>query len=285
MLDPLPSRSCRRRWPAGRRPPRWRPRSARRRARLPRRGLQDARSRSRRHRGSARADRRSVRGQRLLPAGRARRPRRLGAYAERWRRSSRPPAWRPARRAPTTTATRPSWRSLLADPVPIVSFTFGCPPPSRRRAARRRQRGLAHRHRAEEAAQAAAAGADALVLQGIEAGGHRGSFHDAEPTAICAARLLRSCARGPTCRSSPRAGSPPGGRRRRARRGRRGGPARHRVHALPRGGDRAGLPRGARRGGPDGLTRAFTGRTARGIVNRFLAEPRGRAARLPGSTT
>ena len=66
---------------------------------------------------------------------------------------------------------------LIADPPPLVSFTFGCP-----------ERDIvdAFRHAgslvlvtvttAGEAATAAERGADALCVQGVEAGGHRGSF-------------------------------------------------------------------------------------------------------------
>jgi nitronate monooxygenase len=70
--------------------------------------------------------------------------------------------------------------SLLAgDPPAVVSFTFGCP-----------EQALVDELRgagaevwvtvtdAEEAVAAARAGADALVVQGAEAGGHRGSFID-----------------------------------------------------------------------------------------------------------
>lgn len=67
--------------------------------------------------------------------------------------------------------------ALLADPVPVVSFTFGCP-----------SAGIVERfHRVgtatiatvtsdAEAALAAAAGVDALVVQGPDAGGHRATF-------------------------------------------------------------------------------------------------------------
>ena len=68
---------------------------------------------------------------------------------------------------------------LTADPLPVTSFTFGCPDPEV----------IAQLQAAgsevwvtvttpAEAATATAAGADALVIQGSEAGGHRGSFTD-----------------------------------------------------------------------------------------------------------
>jgi nitronate monooxygenase len=62
----------------------------------------------------------------------------------------------------------------------VVSFTFGCPPASV--VQRLQQVGTSVWVTVtdpQEAALAAAAGADALVVQGVEAGGHRGSFVDA----------------------------------------------------------------------------------------------------------
>jgi nitronate monooxygenase len=68
---------------------------------------------------------------------------------------------------------------LLRNPVPVVSFTFGCP-----------QREFISSFKAvgsevwvtvtdaEEAELAELAGASALIVQGLEAGGHRGSFVD-----------------------------------------------------------------------------------------------------------
>jgi nitronate monooxygenase len=68
---------------------------------------------------------------------------------------------------------------LAEEAVPLVSFTFGCPPPSV----------IARLHRAgskvavtvtdpAEARLAQGAGADAVAAQGTEAGGHQGSFTD-----------------------------------------------------------------------------------------------------------
>jgi nitronate monooxygenase len=68
---------------------------------------------------------------------------------------------------------------LISDPVPVVSFTLGCPSPE-----------VIHRLQQvgtkvvvtvttpSEAVDAVRAGADALGAQGIEAGGHQGSFDD-----------------------------------------------------------------------------------------------------------
>src|SRR5204862_5896235 len=77
------------------------------------------------------------------------------------------------------------WRAKLdvlrdEDPVPVVSFTFGCPPLCEVRALQ------AHGSEVwvtvtsvDEARAARDAGADVLVLQGSEAGGHRGTWVDA----------------------------------------------------------------------------------------------------------
>ncbi len=68
---------------------------------------------------------------------------------------------------------------LTNRPVPVVSFTFGCP-----------AAGIVRRLQdtgslvvvtvttPAEASEAAAAGVDAVVAQGMEAGGHQGTFHD-----------------------------------------------------------------------------------------------------------
>lgn len=67
---------------------------------------------------------------------------------------------------------------LLADPVPVVSFTFGLPRPADLAALRRAgSRLLVTVTTVEEARAADEAGADALVVQGSGAGGHSGT-HD-----------------------------------------------------------------------------------------------------------
>ncbi len=170
---------------------------------------------------------------------------------------------------------------LVAEPVPLVSFTFGCPA----------QVDVERLHRAgslvavtvtspAEAVSAAEAGADAVCVQGTEAGAHRGSFHDdpAEPpgagalplfdlipqvraavplpllaagglmTGADIAAVLAAGASlaqlGTAFLCCPEAGT-------------------NRTHrqALLAGGYWA-----------TGFTRAFTGRTARGLVNGFFQE-------------
>ena len=76
--------------------------------------------------------------------------------------------------------------------VPVVSFAFGCPP--REVLAELREGGAetwVTVTTPAEARTAARAGADALVVQGVEAGGHRGSFDDAAPGDIGLLALLQ----------------------------------------------------------------------------------------------
>ena len=66
---------------------------------------------------------------------------------------------------------------LLADPPPVVSFTFGCPPADAVQAFQ--SKGVVvviTVTTPDEAVLALRAGADSLCLQGSEAGGHRGTF-------------------------------------------------------------------------------------------------------------
>jgi nitronate monooxygenase len=163
---------------------------------------------------------------------------------------------------------------LAASPVALVSVTFGCP--SNEDVARlKRSTGevWVTVTQVAEADQAREAGADCLVVQGAEAGGHRGGFTDdheglgllpllqlvreststpliatggimtgAGLAAVLAAGA-RAGALGTAFLRCPEAGTSP-------------------VHqeAL------------ARHDRPTALTRAFTGRLARGISNRFLEE-------------
>ncbi len=75
----------------------------------------------------------------------------------------------------------PKTAALLAAPPPVVSFTFGCP--SEQLIAAFRSAGSlvwVTVTSPEEAAAAAGAGADALCVQGPEAGAHRGTFSNAD---------------------------------------------------------------------------------------------------------
>ncbi len=160
---------------------------------------------------------------------------------------------------------------VAAERVAVVSFTFGCPPEGV-------IDGL-HRAGAEvwvtvttpaEARLADHAGADALVVQGVEAGGHRGSFDDAEPGDIGLLALLQlvaaavdvpliatgGIATGKAIAAVLAAG---------ARAAALGTALMLTPEAATSGAHRRALHGDA----ATGLTRAFTGRTARGIVNRF----------------
>lgn len=124
-----------------------------------------------------------------------------------------------------------------------------------------------------EAGEAARAGADALVVQGVEAGGHRGSFDDAAPGEIGLLALLQlvgaavelplvatgGLATGRSVAAVLVAGATAA----------QLGTAFMLTHeAATSPAHRAALH--AREG--TALTRAFTGRSARGLVNRFLSE-------------
>ena len=167
-----------------------------------------------------------------------------------------------------------SSRSSPSLRVPVVSLTFGCPEPAV--VARLQAAGAAvwvTVTAAEEARIAERAGADALVVQGVEAGGHRATFDDTAPNdlgLLAALQLVAAASKLPLVAT--------------------GGLATGRSIAavLAAGAAAAQLgtafmlcpeaataeaQRQAIAGdGQTGLTRAFTGRTARGIVNRFQRE-------------
>jgi nitronate monooxygenase len=158
--------------------------------------------------------------------------------------------------------------------VPVVSFTFGCP---------------AHEvvedlHRAgaavwvtvtkpSEAETARDAGADALIVQGVEAGGHRGSFDDDAPGEIGLLALLQlvrarvdlplvatgGLATGPAIAAVLVAGASAAAL----------GSA---FMLTPEAGTAPAHREALRTRTDSALTRAFTGRLARGLVNRFLRE-------------
>jgi nitronate monooxygenase len=158
--------------------------------------------------------------------------------------------------------------------VPVVSFTFGCPQPEV----------IERLHGAgaavwvtvttvPEAVAAQRAGADALVVQGVEAGGHRGSFDDAAPGAVGLLALLQlvgvavdlplvatgGLATGRAIAAVLVAGASAAQLGTAFMRTPEAGTSAPHLQALATGGDTA-------------LTRAFSGRTARGLVNRFLRE-------------
>lgn len=157
----------------------------------------------------------------------------------------------------------------------IVSFTFGCP--SREVVERLHQEGIGvwvTVTDVDEALLANHVGCDALVAQGVEAGGHRGSFEDVEGVGeIALLPLLRLLAAATDLPLVASGGIVDGAG----------------VAAVLAAGARAAqigtgfmrcpeaatsvLHRDALAGaGETALTRAFTGRRARGIVNTFMRE-------------
>ncbi len=167
---------------------------------------------------------------------------------------------------------------LLAEqPVPVVSLTFGCPTPSQ--VDRLQSSGSAVWVTVTTVSEARAAqqtGADALIVQGVEAGGHRGSFDDAHPGDIGLLALLQLVQAAVNDRLPlVAAGGLITGRSVAAVLA--GGAAAVQLGTAfmlcPEAGTvpahRAAISRGE---APTALTRAFTGRTARGITNRFLRD-------------
>jgi nitronate monooxygenase len=165
--------------------------------------------------------------------------------------------------------------SLVARERPaVVSVTFGCPD----REIVEWLRGLdievwATVTSPAEAAVALAAGADALVLQGAEAGGHQGSFrqHDDEPLPVLTLlELVAATTDRPLVAAGGIATAADIAAVRRA------GASAAQIGSALMLAEEAGTSephRQALRGrAPTRLTRAFTGRRARGIVNRFLLE-------------
>ena len=165
---------------------------------------------------------------------------------------------------------------LLVERSPaVVSFTFGVPPAD--------VVGALHDAGSEvwitvtspdEARQATALGADALVVQGIEAGGHRGVFADddtqSDLTLLAALALIRSAVEVPLIG----AGAIATGEGLAAVLA--AGAAAGQVGTAYLRSDEAGTSPAQRtatgQDTPTVLTRAFSGRTARGITNRWHRE-------------
>ncbi len=164
---------------------------------------------------------------------------------------------------------------VVAEGVEIVSFTFGCP--QQEVVVRLREAGCdvwVTVTNPEEASEAHAAGATALVVQGFEAGGHRGYFSDnegAEDLGLLVALRLVSyrvdvplvaaggIADGASVAAVLCAGAAAA----------QIGTA---LMLTPEAGTSAPHRAALASAGATRLTRAFSGRQARGIVNRFMEE-------------
>jgi nitronate monooxygenase len=155
--------------------------------------------------------------------------------------------------------------------VPVVSFTFGCPPAEVIRALP--GEAWITVTTAAETRVAAEAGAHALVVQGVEAGGHRGSFDDGAPGEIGLLALLQLVAAEVDLPLVATGGLATG--RSIAAVLAAGAAAAQLGTAFMLCPEAATAPahREAIAGdGDTALTRAFTGRTARGVVNRWMRE-------------
>lgn len=167
---------------------------------------------------------------------------------------------------------------LLAelDPaVEVVSFTFGCP-----------EAALIGSLKAagseawvtvtspEEALQARQAGADALVVQGAEAGGHRGSFADRSDLPVYGLLPLLALVGAAVDLPLVASGGIATGQSLAAvlAAGATAGQLGSAFMLAPEAGTGEAHRAALRRPGEPVLTRAFTGRLARGIRNRFIDE-------------
>jgi nitronate monooxygenase len=155
----------------------------------------------------------------------------------------------------------------------VVSFTFACPEAAV--VERMRRAGCAVWITVTtpgEAALAAAAGADALVVQGVEAGGHRGSFTDGagDIALLALLQLVRAVTTLPLVATGGIATEAGVAAARAA-----GASAAQVGTALmlcPEAGTAAAHRAAIASDRPTALTRAFSGRLARGIVNDFMRE-------------
>lgn len=164
---------------------------------------------------------------------------------------------------------------LLAEsPVALVSFTFGCPAPEDiARVKQSTGEAWVTVTTADEARQAEDAGADCLVVQGSEAGGHRGGFTDDHDGLglLALLQLVRTATTAPLVATG---GIMTGaGLAAVLAAGARAGALGTAFLGCPEAGTSAVHQEAlARHEQPTALTRAFTGRLARGMRNRFLDE-------------
>jgi nitronate monooxygenase len=170
---------------------------------------------------------------------------------------------------------------VVEERVPAVSFTFGCP--AREQIERLRAAGAEAWVTVTtpgEAVAAAEAGADTLVVQGVEAGGHRASFNGGRPGDVGLLALLQLVREATDLPLVGTGGITTG----------RGvaavlaaGASAAQVGTAFMLNKEAGTSKAHREAlagdRPTALTRAFTGRTARGIENRFIRDHEASAPR------
>ncbi len=156
----------------------------------------------------------------------------------------------------------------------MVSFTFGCPAADVIDALHDGQVSVwVTVTNLDEALLAVAAGADALILQGIEAGGHRSTFDDQDESGHGLLALLRLVARRVEL-PLVAAGAIADGHALAAVlcAGASAAQIGTALMLSPEAGTPGALREVMLEHHPTRLTRAFTGRLARGIVNRFMHE-------------
>jgi nitronate monooxygenase len=170
------------------------------------------------------------------------------------------------------------WEEKLAlcadERVPLVSFTFGCPDAAVLR--RLHEAGCSTWVTVTTPAEAAAAtrvGAGALVVQGVEAGGHRGSYDPAQPGELGLLALLQ-LVRAETGLPLVSTGGVADAAAVRAvlAAGASAAQLGTAFMLTPEAGTSEAHRRALRGSERTVLTRAFTGRLARGIENRFIRE-------------
>jgi nitronate monooxygenase len=167
---------------------------------------------------------------------------------------------------------------LIADPLPVTSVTFGCPDPDVIGALQAAGSEVwVTVTTPEEAEQAARAGADVLIVQGSEAGGHRGGFRD-DPAddASGGFGLLSLLQLTAPCTGLPlvAAGGIGTGAAVAAvlAAGARAAQLGTAFLRCPEAGTSAVQRAAVAAAGRTAMTRAFTGRLARGIRNQFMEQ-------------
>ncbi|MBB4664718.1 nitronate monooxygenase [Conexibacter arvalis] len=165
--------------------------------------------------------------------------------------------------------------ALLLERRPaVVSFTFGLPDAATVGALQRAGCAVwVTVTTPKEARAAAALGVDALAVQGVEAGGHRGGFDDGAPGDIGLLALLQLVAAAVELPLVAAGGVMTGAGVAAALAAGAGAVQLGSAFMLtPEAGTSAPHRAALAAPGDTALTRAFSGRAARGIVNRFLRE-------------
>ena len=157
--------------------------------------------------------------------------------------------------------------------VPVVSFTFGCPSPAMVQSLQTAGAAVwVTVTEPDEAVLAAGVGCDAIVCQGAEAGGHRGTFEDSDGRGelglLSLLRLTRAMTQLPLVGSGGIADG--AGIAAALAAGASAAQIGTAFMLCPEAGTSVPHREALHRPGTTALTRAFSGRRARGIVNDFM---------------